>query len=403
MKQADHFFAGLRFLHSPGPTHVPKAVMDALTGQPLDMADERLDPLIHDCEQGLRRLVGSDQGEVMLYASNGHGVWEAVTVNLVAPGQKILVASTGHFSDSWAKMSQAMGALVVHTPYVEGEPIDPLEVERLLAADSDQTIVAVYVVQTDTASGVTSDVAAIRAAMDRTGHSALLVVDVVASLAAETFEMDAWGVNVALGASQKGLMCPPGLAFCVVDDKAIARAQANPMPRYYWDWNRRRGAPSYRKFCGTPPQNLLMALRAAIGLIEQEGLAQVQARHRRLAAAVHAAVTQWGTSGQLGFVCRSALARAVGVTSIAVSSADPEAIRQVAREQFNVAIAGGLGSFQGRVFRIGHLGDLSAPMVLGCLAGVQGALQASGVAIGQGGLEAALAALGQDASLSVRN
>jgi len=387
------YFAGERFLHAPGPTHVPKAVMDAISQQPMDMADERLDPLIQACEQGLRSLLNTQAAHVFFYATNGHGAWEAVTVNVAAPGQKVLVASTGHFSNYWAEMTQAMGVVTVRTAYREGYPIDAAQIEALLKQDAQSEIVAVYVVHTDTASSITSDVPAIRAAMDRVGHPALLVVDVVASLGAAPFEMDAWGVNVVMGATQKGLMSPPGMGFCVADDRAIAIARKNPAHRYYWDWIRRLNAPAYLKFCGTPPQNLLMGLRAAFGLIEQEGLEQVLARHRQLARAVHAAVQAWAQAGALGFVCQVPHARSVSVTAVTVNGASPDEIRRLARERFNVSIAGGLGPFAGRVFRIGHLGDLNAPMILGCLAGVEAALRELKVPIGSGALEAAIEAL----------
>lgn len=387
------YFPGLRFLHSPGPTHVPKAVMDAIAEQPMDMADERLDPLIADCENGLRAIMKTKSAEVFMYAANGHGVWEAVTVNLAAPGQKVLVASTGHFSDSWALMTEAMGVQVLRTPYREGYPIDPADIEAALKADAHGQIVAVYVVQTDTASSITSDVPAIREAMNRTGHQALLVVDVVASLAAAPYDMDAWGVDVTLGASQKGLMCPPGLAFCVANARAVEIAQSNPAHRFYWDWERRRQAQSYRKFCGTPPQNFLRGLKTAIDLLHLEGMENVLARHRRFAAAVHAAVEAWSQTETMRFVCRVPGARSVSVTSIEIDGVHPDRIREVARERFNVSLAGGLGPFYGRVFRIGHLGDLSAPMLLGCLAAVEGTLQALNVSIGSGAIDAALKVL----------
>lgn len=283
-----------------------------------------------------------------------------------------------------------MGVAVVRTPYREGYPIDPADIESLLKVDQKEAIVAVYVVHTDTASSVTSDVPAIRQAMNRTGHGALLVVDVVASLAAAPYDMDGWGVDVTLGASQKGLMCPPGLAFCTANERAVAVAKANPAHRFYWDWERRRQAPSYRKFCGTPPQNFLQGLRAALERLNQEGLDNVLARHRRFAAAVQAAVGVWSEGGRMRFVCKEPAARSVSVTSIEIDGVDPDAIRQIAREQFNVSIAGGLGPFYGRVFRIGHLGDLSAPMVLGCLSAVQGSLRALKVPIGSGAIDAAL-------------
>lgn len=391
MQTSTEYFAGLRFLHAPGPTHVPKDVMDAMSDQPLDMGDPRQEELVRDCESGLLKLLGTERADAYLYATNGHGAWEAVVVNLASPGQKVLIASTGHFSSSWAEMTEAMGVQVVRTPYREGYPIDPADIEAALNADSQQEIVAVFVVHTDTASSITNDIPAVRQAMNRTGHPALLVVDVVASLGATRYEMDAWGVNVTMGASQKGLMCPPGVGFCAVDARAMEVARANPSHRYYWDWVRRQDAPIYRKFCGTAPQNHLMGLRAAFRLIEREGYANVLARHVRLSSAVQAAVECWSQAGALSFVCQVPAARSVSVTSIRTAAGvSPDELRRVARETFNVSIAGGLGPFTGKAFRIGHLGDLSAPMIMGCLAGVEGSLRVLKVPIGEGALHAAL-------------
>jgi alanine-glyoxylate transaminase/serine-glyoxylate transaminase/serine-pyruvate transaminase len=222
------------------------------------------------------------------------------------------------------------------------------------------------------------------------------VVDVVASLGAAPFEMDALRVDVAIGASQKGLMLQPGMAFVAVVERALEVARRNPAHRYYWDWERRRSDQSYRKFCGTPPLSLLAGLEAALDLIAAEGLAQVHARHARLARAVQAAVTAWGEGGALRLFTRVPAARSVSVTAVEVSPGiDPEALRSVARERFQVAIAGGLGPLYRRVFRIGHLGDVNEAMVLGCLAGVQAAMQVQGIAYGHGGVEAAIASLAQ--------
>ena len=397
MQSTSDYFAGLRLLHAPGPTHVPKAVMDAMSEQPLDMADPRLTRLVEQCEQGLRSLLRSAKAEVFLYATNGHGAWEAVTVNLASPGQKVLIASTGHFSNSWAEMTQAMGVDVVRTPYREGYPIDPADIAAVLNADAGQEIVAVFVVHTDTASSITSDVPAIRQAIDRAGHPALLVVDVVASLGAAYFDMDAWGVNVTMGASQKGLMCPPGVGFCAVDERAMEVARRSTSHRYYWDWVRRHDAPVYKKFCGTAPQNHLMGLCKAFELIQTEGYENVLARHVRFSGAVHAAIERWASAGSLGFVCQVPQARSVSVTAIHTAPGIvPDEIRRVARETFNVSVAGGLGPFAGRAFRIGHLGDLSAPMIMGCLAAVEGAFKVLNIPIGDGALSAALERLRQD-------
>jgi alanine-glyoxylate transaminase / serine-glyoxylate transaminase / serine-pyruvate transaminase len=292
---------GHRFLHSPGPTHVPEAVLNAISRQPMDLGDPRVDAVTAACESGLRALLGNPQADVFLYAANGHGVWEAVTVNLLAPGAAVLIPGTGHFSESWAVMSEALGARVLRTPYREGYPLDAAEVAQVLRDDTAHEIVAVFAVHTDTASATTNDLAALRQALDDTGHPALFVVDAVATLGAAPLDMVALRANVVLSASQKGLMTPPGVGLCVVDAHAFAVSVANPRPRFYWDWRLRQSEHGYRKFCGTPPLNLLMGLEAALGLIAQESLDAVWARHRQLADATHAAVQAWRTGGALDF------------------------------------------------------------------------------------------------------
>lgn len=387
---------GQRLLHSPGPTRVPDEVRDAMARQPTDLADPRVGHLIAVAESGMKALLRTERADVFFYAANGHGGWEAVIANLVAPGTQVLVPGTGHFSDGWAEQVQAMGGIALRTPYDEGMPIDPARVEALLRDDTQHRIAAVFVVHTDTASGLTCDLAALRRAIDAAGHPALFVVDVVASLAAAPFAMDALGVNVAIGASQKGLMLQPGMAFVAADERALAVARRTPVPRFYWDWERRRSEHSYRKFCGTPPLAHLAGLEAALSLIAAEGLERVHARHARLAEAVQAAVLQWGAQGAMRLFTKPPQARSVSVTAIEVDAArgiDPEAIRTLARERFQVAVAGGLGPLAGRVFRIGHLGDMNEAMILGCLAGVQAAMQALAVPHGAGGIEAAIASL----------
>jgi len=388
---------GRRFLHSPGPTHVPDEVMDAMHRQPMDLGDPRVSRNIEACETGLRRLLQTQSAGVFMYAANGHGAWEVVIENLVAPGETVLVPGTGHFSESWALQTEAMGRRVLRTPWQEGHAIDAAAVEQALRADRARDIKAVFVVHTDTASGVTSDLAALRAALDAADHPALLVVDVVASLGAAPFAMDAGRINVVVGASQKGLMLPPGLGFVAVDKQAMEMSQRNAAPRYYWDWRLRDNELSYRKFCGTPPQNLLFGLEASLGLIFQEGLEQVWARHALLSRAVHAAVEGWSQAGALSFFAPQAGSRSVSVTSVQVAPGiDPEAMRTVARERFQVAIAGGLGPMAGRVFRIGHLGDLNPAMILGCLAGVEAAMTVQGIPFGRDGVQRAIACLAAD-------
>jgi alanine-glyoxylate transaminase/serine-glyoxylate transaminase/serine-pyruvate transaminase len=385
---------GLRLLHSPGPTRVPDEVVAAMARQPTDLADPSVARVVAACESGVKDLLKTERAEVLFFAANGHGGWEAIIANLVGPGTSILVPGTGHFSDGWAEQVEAFGGRAVRTSYTEGLPIDAAAVEAALREDTEHRIRAVFAVHTDTASGTTSDLAALRRAIDAARHPALFVVDVVASLAAAPFAMDELGANVAMGASQKGLMLQPGLAFVAVDEHALEAARRNPGPRFYWDWQRRRSELSYRKFCGTPPLAHLAGLEAALGLIAAEGLDNVHARHARLARAVHAAVERWAEGGALRLFTREPSARSVSVTAIEVAKGiDPEALRAVARERFQVAIAGGLGPLAGRVFRIGHLGDMNEAMILGCLAGVEAAMRVQGVAHEHGGVEAAIAVL----------
>ena len=392
---------GRRLLHSPGPTPVPDEVLWAMNRQPMDLGDPRVDSSIQACETGLRRLLQTEAADVFLYASNGHGVWEAVVENLLPLGAVALVPGTGHFSESWAVQTEALGRRVLRTPWIEGLPIDVAAVAQALRQDHQHEIRAVFVVHTDTSSGVSTDLAALRAAIDATGHPALFVVDVVASLGAAPFAMDALRADVVLGASQKGLMCPPGIGFVAVNAAALAMASANPAPRFYWDWVRRKSDLSYRKFCGTAPQSLVAGLAAALGLLFQEGLDQVFERHRQLAQAVHAAVQGWSSAGALDFFARDPAARSVSVTTVLVPpGTDVDALRTVARERFQVAFAGALGPLSGRAFRIGHLGDQNPASMMGCLAGIEAALLVQGIPIGRDGLARASLALSQTSAVA---
>ena len=384
-------------LQSPGPTPVPDEVLHAMARQPMDMGDPRLDDTIAACESGLRRLLHSDGAEVFFYATNGHGAWEAVVENLVPPGGAVLIPGTGHFSESWAVQTEALGRRVVRTPWLPGWAIDTAALAQALRDDAGQQIVAVFVVHTDTSSGITSDLRAIRSAMTATGHPALLVVDAVASLGCTPIDMDALPANVVLGASQKGLMTPPGVGFVAVDALAWQQAERNPAPRFYWDWRLRRSPLNYRKFCGTPPQNLLFGLEAAFGLIALEGEAALYARHRRLAGAVQVAVAGWAEAGALGFFARDPASRSVSVTTITVpEGVDIDALRAVARDRFGVAIAGGLGPLTGKAFRIGHLGDSNPATILGCLGALEAAMLVQGIAFGRDGLRRAVDHLAAD-------
>jgi alanine-glyoxylate transaminase / serine-glyoxylate transaminase / serine-pyruvate transaminase len=385
---------GIRFVHSPGPTHVPDEVMHAMQRPMTDLADPRVAALIAACEAGMKNLLNSPQSEIFFYASNGHGVWEAVCANLGSDKHSLLIAGSGHFSDQWAIQTEGLGLSVIRTPHTEGHQIDVDAIEAALRADTGHKIAAVMVVQTDTASGITSDLLEIRKTIDRTQHPAIYVVDVVASLAATPFDMDGLGVDVCLGSSQKGLMMPPGLGFVAVNAKAFDWSQQHAKPRFYWSWFERKSPVQSARFCGTPPLAHLAGLETSLRLLQQEGLPAVYARHQRLGGAVRAAVKAWSTKGALKLHCQDPHGFSNSVTAVEVAPGiDPEALRMVARERFQVAMAGGLGELSGRVFRIGHLGDMNEPMILGALAGIEAAMRVQKIPYGDQGMTAAIAYL----------
>ena len=385
---------GIRFVHSPGPTHVPDEVMHAMQRPMTDLADPRVAALIAACETGMKTLLNSPKSDVFFYASNGHGVWEAASSNLGSDNHTLLIAGSGHFSDQWAIQTEGLGLSVVRTPHTEGKRIDVAAIESALRSDTAHKISAVMVVHTDTASGITSDLLEIRQAIDRAEHPALYVVDVVASLAASPFDMDTLGVDVCLGSSQKGLMMPPGLGFVAVNERAFHWSQINAKPRFYWSWKERQTHVQSAKFCGTPPLAHLAGLEMSLRLLNQEGLDAVFARHQRLGGAVRAAVNAWSQGGALKLHCQDPQGYSNSVTAVEVTAnVDPEALRVVAREKFQVAMAGGLGGLTGRVFRIGHLGDMNEPMILGALAGIEAAMRVQNIPYGDQGMNAAISYL----------
>lgn len=382
--------AGHEFLHCPGPTHIPARVLDAMHRQPLDLVDGRMKEIARSVFADLKGIFRTE-GHVFVYAANGHGGWEAALTNLCLPGDRVLVPEVGHFSSSWADHARALGLEVETIGGDWRHAVDPGEIERRLRADGGERIKAVLAVQVDTGTGIANDIPAIRAAIDAAGHPALLVADVIASLGAMPFEMDAWGVDVAMTASQKALMCPPGLALVAANERAVGVARSLQRRQRYWDWVPRLGEHSYLMFCGTMPEHHLFGLRAALDLVAEEGLPAILARHRRLAGAVHRAVEVWAEAGAFSFNALVPAERAVSVTTIRTAEGvDADRIRTHARETLAVSVAGGLGALGGKAFRIGHLGDLNEGMVLGCLASLEVALIELAVPHGSGALRAAV-------------
>jgi len=382
---------GRNFLMTPGPSNVPDRVLAAMHRPAVDLVDSDFMAVTDSCFADLARVFRTDS-RVFVYASNGHGAWEAALANLIGEGDLVLVPFTGVFSAAWGALARDLGAEVEKVAGDWRRAFDPDRIEERLRADRDHRIKAVLAVHTDTATSVTSDIAAVRRALDACRHPALLMADVVASLGTVDFRMDDWGVDVAVAGSQKGLMTPPGLAFTAVSPRALERSRATGIRRGYWDWPRRVDSEEfYMKFFGTPPEHLIWALREALDMLFEEGLETAFARHRRLADAVHAAVGVWGETGALELNAVAPAERATSVTTIRVAKGiDSNRLRILAREALDVSLGYGLGPLDGKAFRIGHMGWINEPMVLGALGGVEMAMQACGVPYRKGGVTAAV-------------
>ena len=382
---------GRNFLMTPGPSNIPDRVLAAMHRPAVDLVDSTFMAVTESCFDDIARVFRTGS-RVFFYASNGHGAWEAALANLVREGDLVLVPTTGLFSQAWGELASDLGAEVEELDGDWRSAFDPDRIEDRLRADRGHRIRAVLAVQTDTATSVTSDIAAVRRALDACGHPALLMADVVASLGTVDFRMDDWGVDVAVAGSQKGLMTPPGLAFTAVSPRALERSRTSGIRRGYWDWQRRMDSEEfYMKFFGTPPEHLIWGLREALDMLFEEGLETAFARHRRLASAVHAAVGVWGAAGALELNAVNPAERATSVTTIRVAKGvDSNRLRLLARDELDVSLGYGLGPLDGKAFRIGHMGWINEPMVLGALGGVEMAMQARGVPYRKGGVTAAI-------------
>jgi alanine-glyoxylate transaminase/serine-glyoxylate transaminase/serine-pyruvate transaminase len=384
---------GRPLLQTPGPTNIPDRILRAMHRAAVDFNAPDFVQLARSCFADLKPVFRTD-GVVFIYAASGHGAWEAALANTLSPGDRILVPETGNFSVNWGRMAASLGVEIETLPGDWRHAVDPQAVEARLREDRDRTFKAVLLVQTDTATGITSDVGAIRAAIDRADHPALYMVDTIASLACAEFRMDDWRVDVAVGASQKGLMCPPGLSFTAASPRAMKVGRESTMPRNYWDWRERLTEEQYVKFCGTAPEHLLFALREALDMLAEEGLGAAIARHRRMADAVHAAVGAWTRPDGVRFNALVPEQRSVSVTTLLVpDGVDGETVRCFSRDRFDVALGGGLARLAGKAFRIGHMGDLNAPMVIGALGAVEATLQCLQIPLAGSGVAAATASL----------
>jgi alanine-glyoxylate transaminase / serine-glyoxylate transaminase / serine-pyruvate transaminase len=390
--------AGREFLAIPGPTTMPDEVLRAMHRPALDIYSDQMVNLTDSLMSDLSKLFAT-KGSSYIYIANGHGAWEAVLSNVLSRGDKVLVLESGRFAINWGNAAAAMGAEVEVLKGDWRRAIRVGEVESRLRADKNHSIKAILAVQVDTASGAYNDIEAIGKAIKAAGHPALFIVDAVASLGCMPFEMDKWGIDVAMSGSQKGLMTPPGLGFVAANDRAKEVHKKADLRTPYWDWTEREGSEHYRKYAGTAPVHLLFALRQAVDMIFEEGLENVFERHRLLAGAVRRAVAVWAEGQVLGFNIAEASERSDTVTTVTMGNGhDPVALHKYCKEKCGVVLGVGIGELQGQAFRIAHMGHVNAPMILGTLGVIEVGLNALEIPHGKGGTEAAIEWLGESVS-----
>jgi alanine-glyoxylate transaminase/serine-glyoxylate transaminase/serine-pyruvate transaminase len=377
-KPGRHFFA------NPGPTNIPDSVLRAMDRPSQDFVEADFLEIFDAARAGLNRVLFS-QGEIFFYAATGHGAWEATMVNLFSPGDAVLVIGGGYFSAAWAALSRSFGIDVemFEVDWRKGAEIGALQAR--LMADREHKIRAVCIVHNETSTSVVLPLQEIRTALDNARHPALFLADTISSLGCFEFRMEDWGIDAVVGGSQKGLMLPAGLAFTAVGPKALAAHQKSTLPKFYFDWTamlERR----FRAFTGTVPIVPFFGMVESLRLIEDEGLENIWSRHARLAGATRAAVRAWGASNRgVELYCQDSTRYSDSVTTILLPEGfDADALRATLRDRFNVSTGGGLAALSGKVFRIGHMGDLNEAMILGTLAAVEMALTLTNIPHGKG-------------------
>ncbi|MBO6897660.1 MAG: alanine--glyoxylate aminotransferase family protein [Shimia sp.] len=386
---------GQTYLAIPGPSVMPEAVLRAMHRAAPNIYEGELIDLTYGLLPDLKKVAGTAH-DVAIYIGNGHSVWEAALANVIEPGDRVLVPVTGAFGHGWGEMAAGLGATCEVIDFGLRSPMDPAKIAKALADDTDHTIKAVLAVHVDTSTSTRNDIAALRAAMDATGHPALLMVDCIASLGCDRFEMDAWGVDVMIAASQKGLMVPPGVAFVFFNDKAAARRAEISRVSRYWDWVPRANPEAYYQlFCGTAPTHHLYGLRVALDMILEEGLEHVWQRHEVLAKAIWAACEAWGADGLLELNIAEEAHRSRAVTSLRIGKEHGTRLRRWCQDQAGITLGIGLGMAteddpqSDGFFRFGHMGHVNAQMIMGLLATVQTGLIALDIPHGPGAIEAA--------------
>jgi alanine-glyoxylate transaminase/serine-glyoxylate transaminase/serine-pyruvate transaminase len=378
--------AGRHFLQIPGPTNVPDRVLRAIDRPTIDHRGPEFQALGQEVLAGIRRIFKT-RHPVVIYPASGTGAWEAALVNVLSPGDKVLMYDSGHFASLWCKLARRLGLEIDLIPGDWRRGAESAVIQERLAADKGHAIKAVCVVHNETSTGAVTRVPLVRKAIDEAKHPALLLVDTISSLASIDYRHDEWGVDVTVGGSQKGLMLPPGLSFNALSDKALAAAGAAKLPRSYWDWEEMLGPNGKGFFPYTPATNLLYGLREAIVMLEDEGLDNVFARHDRHAGATRRAAAAWG----LEVLCAVPEEYSSSLTALVMPAGhDADKLRAAILERFDMSLGMGLGRLAGKVFRIGHLGDLNDLTLMGTLAGVEMGLALAGVPHRKGGVQAAM-------------
>ncbi len=374
------FHSGVHFLQIPGPTNVPERVLRAIDRATIDHRGPSFAELSREIDTLIRPVFGTAQ-PVVIYPASGTGAWEAALVNTLSPGDLVLMSETGWFSTLWTRLATRLGLEIEVIPGDWRHGADAAAIGERLAADREHAIKAVAVVHNETSTGVTSDIAAVRAAIDRAGHPALFFVDTISSLASLPYEHDAWGVDVTVAGSQKGLMLPPGLSFNAISEKARTASRGARLPHAYFAWDDMLESNKDGYFPYTPATNLLYGLREALQMLHEEGLGHVFVRHARHGEATRRAVRGWG----LELLAVNPSEYSNSLTAVIVpGGSDADTLRGVILERYNMSLGTGLGKLKGRIFRIGHLGSFSDLMLAGTLCGVQMGLDLVAIPHGDG-------------------
>ena len=401
MLKLDFHPAGRHFLQIPGPSPVPDRILRAMSYPTIDHRGPEFGALGLQVLAGIKKIFKTEQ-PVVIYPASGTGAWEAALVNTLSPGDTVLMYETGHFATLWKKMAEALGLKpeFLGLPGIEGwrHGVRADMIEDHLRKDTQHLIKAVCVVHNETSTGVTSNIAAVRKAIDLAGHPALLLVDTISGLASADYRHDEWGVDVTVSGSQKGLMLPPGISFNAVSKKAVEASKNAKLPRSFWDWKEIIAMNESGYWPYTPNTNLLYGLSEALDMILGEGLENVFARHQRLGEACRKAVRAWGLETQ----CADPAVYSPVLTGVMTPGFDADVIRKIIYENFDMSLGTGLGKMKGGMFRIGHLGEANDLTLMATLSGCEMGLKLAGVPLAGSGVLAAMELLSTKKKQSIR-